>query len=145
MWCKSRLTGRVNWFNVPDANAGWSSLVARRAHNPKVGSSNLPPATKTFRGLDLLDSGPFFCGIFSKSNDFVVFTWNYAEKRGYIYQLFAGDPEGRGVKYYNINVYVNIALQRETGCLTAMSWLIYNSADREFGVVSGLGVVTQLF
>src|ERR1019366_10559327 len=27
-------------------NAGWSSLVARRAHNPKVASSNLAPATK---------------------------------------------------------------------------------------------------
>jgi hypothetical protein len=26
-------------------NAGWSSLVARRAHNPKVVSSNLTPAT----------------------------------------------------------------------------------------------------
>src|SRR4051794_2988267 len=25
--------------------AGWSSLVARRAHNPKVGGSNPPPAT----------------------------------------------------------------------------------------------------
>ena len=27
------------------SNAGWSSLVARRAHNPKVVSSNLTPAT----------------------------------------------------------------------------------------------------
>ena len=26
-------------------SAGWSSLVARRAHNPKVASSNLAPAT----------------------------------------------------------------------------------------------------
>ena len=26
--------------------AGWSSSVARRAHNPKVASSNLVPATK---------------------------------------------------------------------------------------------------
>ena len=26
--------------------AGWSSLVARRAHNPKVVSSNLAPATQ---------------------------------------------------------------------------------------------------
>ena len=25
--------------------AGWSSSVARRAHNPKVGGSNPPPAT----------------------------------------------------------------------------------------------------
>ena len=27
-------------------SAGWSSLVARWAHNPKVGGSNPPPATK---------------------------------------------------------------------------------------------------
>ena len=27
--------------------AEWSSLVARRAHNPKVGGSNPPSATKT--------------------------------------------------------------------------------------------------
>src|ERR1700736_3983316 len=31
-----------------DRSAGWSSLVARWAHNPKVGGSNPPPATKTF-------------------------------------------------------------------------------------------------
>ena len=29
-----------------DGCAGWSSLVARWAHNPKVGGSNPPPATK---------------------------------------------------------------------------------------------------
>ena len=29
-------------FNI----AGWSSLEARRAHNPKVASSNLAPATR---------------------------------------------------------------------------------------------------
>ena len=28
-------------------DAGWSSLVARRAHNPKVVGSNPTPATKT--------------------------------------------------------------------------------------------------
>ena len=28
-----------------DRDAGWSSLVARWAHNPKVGGSNPPPAT----------------------------------------------------------------------------------------------------
>jgi hypothetical protein len=35
--------------------AGWSSLVARRAHNPEVVSSNLTPATshhpKYYQGL----------------------------------------------------------------------------------------------
>jgi hypothetical protein len=32
--------------------AGWSSLVARRAHNPKVASSNLAPATKVIKRLE---------------------------------------------------------------------------------------------
>src|SRR6476646_4834387 len=32
-------------------NAGWSSLVARWAHNPKVGGSNPPPATNSIIGL----------------------------------------------------------------------------------------------
>src|SRR5580692_12111198 len=30
---------------VYDQTAGWSSLVAQWAHNPKVGGSNPPPAT----------------------------------------------------------------------------------------------------
>ena len=30
-------------------NVGWSSPVARRAHNPKVASSNLAPATNLRR------------------------------------------------------------------------------------------------
>lgn len=34
-------------------DAGWSSPVARWAHNPKVGGSNPPPATKR-RFLSLL-------------------------------------------------------------------------------------------
>ena len=29
---------------INNINAGWSSSVARRAHNPKVGGSNPPPA-----------------------------------------------------------------------------------------------------
>ena len=32
-------------YNPPLADAGWSSLVARRAHNPKVVGSNPAPAT----------------------------------------------------------------------------------------------------
>ena len=36
--------------NVRDPDAGWSSLVARWAHNPKVASSNLAPATKKIKG-----------------------------------------------------------------------------------------------
>ena len=35
---------RADRYTAPFA-AGWSSLVARRAHNPKVGGSNPPPAT----------------------------------------------------------------------------------------------------
>ena len=34
-----------------DRTAGWSSLVARWAHNPKVGGSNPPPATNFFNQL----------------------------------------------------------------------------------------------
>ena len=35
--------------------AGWSSLVARRAHNPKVVGSNPAPATKYYKcGLSML-------------------------------------------------------------------------------------------
>ena len=36
---------------VYDRSAGWSSLVARWAHNPKVGGSNPPPATNFFNQL----------------------------------------------------------------------------------------------
>ena len=43
-------------FDAPGAgcyhlDAGWSSLVARWAHNPKVGGSNPPPATNLFSVL----------------------------------------------------------------------------------------------
>ena len=34
------------WYSIlPLIDAGWSSLVARRAHNPKVVGSNPAPAT----------------------------------------------------------------------------------------------------
>ena len=36
--------------------AGWSSLVARRAHNPKVIGSNPVPATIWFRGVAVITS-----------------------------------------------------------------------------------------
>src|SRR5271154_3165961 len=45
---------------VYDRNAGWSSLVARWAHNPKVGGSNPPPATNAIielRGIWIFDCG----------------------------------------------------------------------------------------
>ena len=46
----SKLAGSLRKFDGTYAlryseYAGWSSLVARRAHNPKVVSSNLTPAT----------------------------------------------------------------------------------------------------
>ena len=34
-------------------SAGWSSLVARRAHNPKVAGSNPAPATKQSPGQNV--------------------------------------------------------------------------------------------
>ena len=36
-------------YNILDNIAGWSSLEARRAHNPKVVGSNPAPATQTPR------------------------------------------------------------------------------------------------
>ncbi len=33
-------------YYAPHTDAGWSSMVARRAHNPKVVGSNPAPATK---------------------------------------------------------------------------------------------------
>ena len=56
------------------ANAGWSSLVARRAHNPKVVSSNLTPATNfscAYRNLDGDQLGRRFCflGTFGTTRD----------------------------------------------------------------------------
>ena len=39
--------------------AGWSSLVARQAHNLKVAGSNPAPATKFFR--EMLREQLFFC------------------------------------------------------------------------------------
>ena len=48
-------------FYSNSRNAGWSSLVARRAHNPKVGGSNPPPATTEIQGFRLIWPKPFFC------------------------------------------------------------------------------------
>ena len=42
--------------------AGWSSLVARRAHNPKVRGSNPLPATSKNKGLGV-SSKPFFMSL----------------------------------------------------------------------------------
>ena len=50
------------------SDAGWSSLVARRAHNPKVVGSNPAPATNlsNFRDFDLYKVP--FIGIFFAEN-----------------------------------------------------------------------------
>ncbi len=37
---------RQFFATIGDSDAGWSSSVARRAHNPKVAGSNPAPATK---------------------------------------------------------------------------------------------------
>ena len=61
------LAGRLyrGWCYSARTAAGWSSLVARRAHNPKVVGSNPTPATKKVlvrRGLGR--RGPFsFSGL----------------------------------------------------------------------------------
>ncbi len=39
-----------NQVYIGEVNAGWSSLVARRAHNPKVTGSNPVSATKKNSG-----------------------------------------------------------------------------------------------
>ena len=52
-------------------SAGWSSLVARRAHNPKVVSSNLTPATNCYckyNGLGCSNPEPFFFSVQLASN-----------------------------------------------------------------------------
>src|SRR6478735_1126287 len=49
----------VSTLRLPDAR--WSSLVARRAHNPKVGGSNPPRATTEPRNRERLDSAVLFC------------------------------------------------------------------------------------
>src|SRR5579864_8857842 len=43
-----------------DYFAGWSSLVARWAHNPKVGGSNPPPATNAIINLGPLKRAALF-------------------------------------------------------------------------------------
>ena len=46
-------------------DAGWSSLVARRAHNPKVAGSNPAPATNLKKDSGLIPS-PF---LFAQKNE----------------------------------------------------------------------------
>ena len=46
--------GQVSLYLTMHPDAGWSSLVARRAHNPKVVGSNPAPATTLQLDVDLL-------------------------------------------------------------------------------------------
>jgi hypothetical protein len=57
---QSALTIRAIQSSLWRIDAGWSSQVARRAHNPKVGSSNLPPATKEKSRAWMKNPSPFF-------------------------------------------------------------------------------------
>src|SRR6185437_4736281 len=45
-----RLDALTAGHDISDTDAGWSSLVARRAHNPKVAGSNPAPAIPRERG-----------------------------------------------------------------------------------------------
>ncbi len=56
--------------------AGWSSLVARWAHNPKVGGSNPSPATKAF--INSHREGGFFIGLRVNPHFSQSFCWGGA-------------------------------------------------------------------
>ena len=45
--CRNRLYYCEWMYRIRALDAGWSSLAARRAHNPKVVGSNPAPATKS--------------------------------------------------------------------------------------------------
>jgi hypothetical protein len=49
----------VHFFTCYYESAGWSSPVARWAHNPKVGGSNPPPATNQINNLQMIFDWPF--------------------------------------------------------------------------------------
>src|SRR5579862_2065195 len=68
-----------------DDTAGWSSLVARWAHNPKVGGSNPPPATNAIIGLPVKSTssrrgrkgrfgGPFYFAAFNSGRSTICTT-----------------------------------------------------------------------
>ena len=57
--------------------AGWSSLVARRAHNPEVVGSNPAPATKNLQLVGL--AGELFC----YQDSFVIFQRVANLRRGF--------------------------------------------------------------
>jgi hypothetical protein len=62
--------------------AGWSSLVARWAHNPKVGGSNPPPATILKAAPQT--GPPCFLSRVSGKPYFLYILWSVPGKRFYI-------------------------------------------------------------
>src|SRR4051812_27245509 len=64
------LTGRARRLPLRPHDARWSSLVARRAHNPKGGGSNPPRATTPWIPcLFLPPAGDFFGGRLRKEHE----------------------------------------------------------------------------
>ena len=66
------------------SGAGWSRLAARRAHNPKVGGSNPPPATKSrpafpTRGCRPLHFRPQFPSIRRARRSLLSRTWHHRD------------------------------------------------------------------
>jgi hypothetical protein len=59
--------------------AGWSSLVARRAHNPKVASSNLAPATREVAGQSRSERIGLSCAV-----GIVVTNWSQQVNRALV-------------------------------------------------------------
>ena len=69
--------------------AGWSSLVARRAHNPKVGGSNPSPATTEKTRIST--RGPLKWGLFCFTfSQFLLVRWyspHFSNKSNFIILL----------------------------------------------------------
>ena len=58
-WESRSLPGLPRWLFMTGFDAGWSSLVARQAHNLKVGGSNPSPATNLFTINQYVSDLPF--------------------------------------------------------------------------------------
>ena len=58
-WESRSLPGLPRWLFPTVFDAGWSSLVARQAHNLKVGGSNPSPATNLFTINQYVSDLPF--------------------------------------------------------------------------------------
>ena len=84
--------------------AGWSSQVARRAHNPKATGSNPVPATKEYQGLTSFRCRSFFIGgpqlglFFLMKHLFIHPLLDQiipvSAESGYIFMMFKGGHSG---------------------------------------------------